>query len=495
MKKGLLFTGLCMLVSSMFIFTACDDDDDEIKIEPVLSLAETSHVFANEEGDYALAIFANGAWTLTQEGDWFKVDKTSGNGNAAVKVTATENTTDGERSGKITVKSEGLADQVLQVSQKKEDVVLKVLGEDSYLIKPEGGAMKITVEANVSYTYEMTEWVKVSQGYDASRSDITLNIEPNFWGITREATVVIKNAKDQKVVKEIKLTQESVVAEITERISFDGKGEKAVTIALDGDMSWTLDEGYMTSAPWLTCSQLDNEIIVVAEQNDDPQRYVLLLLENEETGFRKTILVEQEPYSAITMDLSTDPGTSGTSNVDIEATSEEYAYYRYVKNLSSHIVNVVVSAEDAEWIHPSLDKNTMTISLDKNEGEAREGDVIVIGTDADGRELIVKEIHVKQAKEVVEPYIRLSATEHVFTFGNSGETFVVTVDANVEWEISKDGDNGQLSYVVDGDVITITYTQLGGPIMYPFEYNVHRKGMTATSDNLNQKISVMTTRP
>ena len=355
--------------------------------------------------------------------------------------------------------------------------------------------MKITVEANVSYTYEMTEWVKVSQGYDASRSDITLNIEPNFWGITREATVVIKNAKDQKVVKEIKLTQESVVAEITERISFDGKGEKAVTIALDGDMSWTLDEGYLTSAPWLTCSQLDNEIIVVAEQNDDPQRYVLLLLENEETGFRKTILVEQEPYSAITMDLSTDPGTSGTSNVDIEATSEEYAYYRYVKNLSSHIVNVVVSAEDAEWIHPSLDKNTMTISLDKNEGEAREGDVIVIGTDADGRELIVKEIHVKQAKEVVEPYIRLSATEHVFTFGNSGETFVVTVDANVEWEISKDGDNGQLSYVVDGDVITITYTQLGGPIMYPFEYNVHRKGMTATSDNLNQKISVMTTRP
>lgn len=491
MKKGLLLKSLCILVVSMFVFSSCDDDDDEIKIDPALALAESSHVFANEEGDYALAVFANAAWTLTQEGDWFSVDKTSGTGNAVVKVKATANTTAGERTGKITVKSEGLSDQVFQITQQKEDVVLKVLGEDAYLIKPEGGIMKITVEANVNYTYEMSEWVKVeAAGYSASQSEISLNIEPNFWGSTRTATVVIKNAKDQKVVKTITLTQESVVAEVQEKIQLDGRGGRTV-VPFSNVTNWDIVDD--DPEAWLICNQTDDGFIIVAEKNEEAQRYLALTFMEKETGFRKLILVEQELY--IDFNLSTDPGSLSSPDVSIQAAFEESSFRRFVKNNVYDDSQFSVSTEDT-WIHPSIDENTntITIAVDKNEGEAREGDVEVKSM-YEGLVVSTKKIHVSQAKEVVEPYINVSETEHEFEFYNSGDTFEVTVDANVDWEITKYQEDKRITYVIEGNKIIFTYTQNNGPITVPFEFAVHRVGFTPTSDELCKMIRLTTTRP
>lgn len=496
MKTKLLLKSLCILVISMAFFVSCDDDDDEIKIEPAVSLAESSHAFTNGAGDYALAVFANAGWTLSQEGDWYSVDKTSGSGNAVVKVNATENKTGAERTGKITVKSEGLSDQVFQLTQSKEDVVLKVLGEDSYLIKPEGGVMEITLEANVSYTYEMTSWVRALGGFDLSQAVIRINIEPNLWGSTRETTVVIKNAKDATVVKEIKLTQESVLVDVPEQVLLDGKGGKGVLIPLSEDMSWILDESYVDKASWLNCNQTEEGFIVIAEKNEDAQsRHIALSFTEEATGFRKAVMVEQESYAAIQLDLTTELGVGGSSEVGIESAFEESMFRRYVKRFT-HGDQVVVSSEE-DWIHPSLEGSMITIQVDRNDGEGaevREGDVMVTAMDGE-REMISKKIHVSQGIEQTDAYINVNEMSHKFTFGNSGETFEVVVDANVDWIITDYEVNSQISYVIDGDKIVFTYTQMGGPIFQPLTFAVHRVGFTPQDDELCKKIEITTTLP
>lgn len=154
-----------------------------------------------------------------------------------------------------------------------------------------------------------------------------------------------------------------------------------------------------------------------------------------------------------------------------------------------------VSTEDT-WIHPSIDENTntITIAVDKNEGEAREGDVEVKSM-YEGLVVSTKKIHVSQAKEVVEPYINVSETEHEFEFYNSGDTFEVTVDANVDWEITKYQEDKRITYVIEGNKIIFTYTQNNGPITVPFEFAVHRVGFTPTSDELCKMIRLTTTRP
>lgn len=492
MKKRAFIIGLCALFISMVSFTSCDDDDDEVKIEPSLGLAEESHVFGSEAGEYALAVFANGAWTLTQEGDWFSVDKTSGEGNGVVKVSAKANTTDGERTGKITVKSEGLTDQVFQITQEVENVVLKVLGENAYLIKPEGGSMKIAVEANVGYTYEMSEWVKVAQGFGVSQSEITLQIAPNFGGTTRKATVVIKNAKSASVVKEISLTQEPVLAEIPTLISFDGLGGQEVLIPLNENLTWKIGED---KPSWLICTPKASGVVVSAEKNEDPSsRRHFLTFEDEATGFRVTVLVEQESYDDIQMDLSTDPGSQGSSEVAINSSSVASKHYRYLKNVT-HGDRVVARSSDDTWLHASVEGNLITIELDENTGEARTGEVLLTAMDGD-RALITRKIPVSQEKKVVEPYITLDKTSHVFTFGNSGETVEITVDANVEWDITEYQASTEISYVVEGNKITFTYTQQRGPIVNPYEYAVHRKGFRPTDEGaLTSRISLTTTLP
>lgn len=96
------------------VVTAVEEAGDVVF--PELSLSKTEDEVAPEATEYTFDIKSNLDWTLTAS-EGVTLDKTSGNGNASVKMTFAANTTDAAIVHTVTAKAEGVADKVLKVTQ------------------------------------------------------------------------------------------------------------------------------------------------------------------------------------------------------------------------------------------------------------------------------------------------------------------------------------------------------------------------------------------
>ena len=83
---------------------------------PELSLSKTSDTVEPTATEYSFNITSNLKWTLTAS-TGVTLDKTSGEGNATVKMTFAENETDKAITHTVTAKAEGAANAVLTLTQ------------------------------------------------------------------------------------------------------------------------------------------------------------------------------------------------------------------------------------------------------------------------------------------------------------------------------------------------------------------------------------------
>lgn len=96
------------------VVTAVEEAGDVVF--PELSLSKTEDEVAPEATEYTFDIKSNLDWTLTAS-EGVTLDKTSGNGNATVKMTFAANTSDAAIVHTVTAKAEGVADKVLKITQ------------------------------------------------------------------------------------------------------------------------------------------------------------------------------------------------------------------------------------------------------------------------------------------------------------------------------------------------------------------------------------------
>ena len=599
MKRKWFLNSKWVFILIMFFAASCkDDDNDELIIEPALSLSEASYEFGNESGEYTLAVFSTTDWTLAKEGDWLTVDKTSGSGNAVIKVTASANTSDESRTGSITLKSEGLSDQKIEFSQEAENIILKVLGEDSYLIKPEGGLLKIDIEANIDYTFELSDWMEVAGTYTLTKSEITLHIEPNLWEKSRVGSVVIRAAETEEVVRTISLEQGSMAWNLPESVELDKMGEeRVIDIVVPGDLTWSVQDLFKGTEEekWLHPTVTANGLRIVADKSTAlVEREVAVLVTLDKTGMSKMItfkqaarealalgndngwvggahsenciafeyLIEilsdepdgwdytltekpedwtvekteegirvigtdrvaggtavlemginvamkdgsstlnlkfrQDPYSAPTLQILNYLG--GTESAEIIAAPEGGEQTRYVKFDLGERIEFEYEGDIEQWAHITpIDGNSIRIVVDElPDGEGARNGIILVNLMRGDRVVATKEITVQQGAE--EPYIRLVDTEGSLLYKqddgryklpHSEISFLIEVEANVEWEISNFGEvNTQYTCVkVDDTTIQVTCIPTAGPTMVDLIYNVHTKGSTS-SDPLNKQVII-----
>lgn len=83
---------------------------------PELSFSKTEDTVAPEATEYSFDIKSNLKWSLTAS-EGVTLDKTSGEGNATVKMTFAANTTDAAIVHTVTAKADGASDKVLKVTQ------------------------------------------------------------------------------------------------------------------------------------------------------------------------------------------------------------------------------------------------------------------------------------------------------------------------------------------------------------------------------------------
>jgi hypothetical protein len=125
------FLNLAFVAVMLFILAACNKEEDFV---PSVKVDKETLQFPYGGGVDSLAITSNADWVIEEDADWITLSKTSGNSNAVVSVTVTENTVTTARNATITVKVAGLADVKIEVTQSKalETVGLYILSEGSW---------------------------------------------------------------------------------------------------------------------------------------------------------------------------------------------------------------------------------------------------------------------------------------------------------------------------------------------------------------------------
>jgi hypothetical protein len=244
--KKLKFLSLAVV---LFFFTSCRE-----KIE--LSLDKNSVEFAAEGGEVLVNLTSNGDWTIDECPEWISLNAQTGSGDFALKLSATENFSDLERSGVVKIATDDADAQIAVTQGFFEEDYISVNPAILY-IESNGDTVSVYVSTNTSWTVDCPySWVVPEKTDGVGSDSLTLIIQPNTLGDSAPRTASLKiisegaEANVEILQKNLENPQ-IMVSPSSMEISYEG-GEKVLTVA--SNCSWT-----MTCPEWITSSTLEGE--------------------------------------------------------------------------------------------------------------------------------------------------------------------------------------------------------------------------------------------
>lgn len=118
MKRTLAMRGYILFVSFALLLNACSKTDSAETSK--LSVDKNSINCEREGAHQLLNIVSSGNWTaaLSVNADWLSIDKTSGSGSTVIKLSTLTNPGMAARTATLTLKSAGVADAEVTITQK-----------------------------------------------------------------------------------------------------------------------------------------------------------------------------------------------------------------------------------------------------------------------------------------------------------------------------------------------------------------------------------------
>ncbi len=215
MKK--IYNLLMMSLFSLVLLGACSSGGDDIP-EPTpkpdpdkVTVSPTNLTAEAQGGNLSLSVTANKAWTASSDQTWCKLAKSSGvSGTATLSLTVEANSTEQERTAKITITA-GTAKATATIKQAKKEVVEEdkvTLDNSDFTVEATGKTITITFTTNKAWTASSDQtWCKLDKtSGDAGKVSITATADANSTEQERTAKITITagTAKATATVKQAK---------------------------------------------------------------------------------------------------------------------------------------------------------------------------------------------------------------------------------------------------------------------------------------------------
>lgn len=161
--------------------------------------------FDNVSSSSSFAIKSNGSWKITGEKDWLSLDKTEGTGDANVKVTVMENTSEEERQAELTIQGSQKT-QTMTVVQKGRVVTL-ALSTNSITFASTESTVSIIAEGTAKWTASTSDtWIILDKSvFEGSASSVKTTImvtcKDNNSAIARTGEVVLTYSNGTKSLR------------------------------------------------------------------------------------------------------------------------------------------------------------------------------------------------------------------------------------------------------------------------------------------------------
>lgn len=151
---------------------------------------KSQYDFEASSGTQTIQVNSNTSWQVSSVPSWVKVDKTSGTGNSAIKVTVEDNPNTTERDGEFVVSQPGLsAMATVKVHQKGKtfDVAVTTL---TFNDKEESQTITIATDGTWR-AFSSADWIKVSPETATGNSTLTITVQENSTDGERSGSVNI----------------------------------------------------------------------------------------------------------------------------------------------------------------------------------------------------------------------------------------------------------------------------------------------------------------
>lgn len=259
----------------------------------VFNVATTQLNFTDESGSQDVSIATDGNWQATASTDWISVSSLSGTGNATLSISVTENETNEERNGTVTI-SMGDATAIIAVVQKGKYFKIN---NNLLDFTSKGGNLNVSLTTNAAWTARIgdnADWLTVSPSQGSANTEVVITAKDNPSVNDRSANVYF-DALGRNV--NILVTQKARYLTIdTNELLFYSKGgtSNTITVKTDGEYSIKSNDN------WLSIQQAGSTFTVTASENTTTEARIghitLSLTDLKEGSYSITLTVTQLNY-------------------------------------------------------------------------------------------------------------------------------------------------------------------------------------------------------
>lgn len=391
--------------------------------ETILSVDQTSINISDAGGSSTVSLTANKPWTASSNQSWCKVSPSSGEEATSSRITIScdPNTTYDTRNATVTFTCAEMTKQV-SITQATNNGLL--VSQTSYELTKAAQQLNIEVKANVKFSVEVDsgckDWVKYNTTKGLTTSTVVLDIAENTSYDGREGKVTIKQ-DGGSLSSTVTIKQSQLDGLFLTTSEYNLSNEKHT---LTVEVSTNVEFDVKTEADWVKYVQtkgLNTKQIVleVAENETYDQRETKVNVKQKNGDLSGTITIKQDEKYGILISQSEYNLTNEAQNIDVEV---------------KYNVDFEVSIPDGckDWIKQvstkGLNTKNYTFSVAKNETyDNREGSI----TFKQKKGSLSGTVAIKQAQTDY-----LEVTKNEFTVDIEGETITIEVTSNVDYTVS-----------------------------------------------------------
>ena len=206
-----------------------------------------SLTFPAAGGSSTLNVTSNTSWTLSDYPSWITLSATSGNGNATVKVTATENTSADQRTSQMYLTIDGKTTKTaISLTQYGKSINVS---PTSLAFTSSSSTQNVTVTSDGEWEASTSDsWITLSPSSATGNGTLKVNVTENMSVNTRSGSITISmGGKDTT----IGVTQGSKSFGLTpSSLTFtDKSGSQTVAIETDGTWNATSNASWISVNP------------------------------------------------------------------------------------------------------------------------------------------------------------------------------------------------------------------------------------------------------
>lgn len=385
-----------------------------------IEVDKTDITYAASGESKTFTINSNTSWIIKNTPSWLTVSQASGNGNATVTITASNNASSCSRSATICVTQEGVTiGASINITQNGKSLEVST---QSLNFEDVAGTKNIEIRSDELWVIQNDNlWIVASPSSGSGTTSVELSVSENETEASREGYIYV-TMLDKTV--SVKVTQEAKVfsAETDNvNITFPASGGKS-SFNVTSNTNWTI-----TNCPtWISLSKSNGKgnanIEIIAQDNPNTaERYGEMFLQINGKDEKTAITIKQYGKSfSLTPSSLTFSDKSDSQTVTIETDGSWNA------------------STSSSWISlsPVSDSGnaTLTVSVSENTTNTeRNGTIQVTMSD--------KSLYIS----VNQKGKYLTITNSLLTYTSKGGSIGITVTTNDSWTARTEGNASWLS--------------------------------------------------